>query len=333
VTGADADPRRDRALGAVLGLAVGDALGTTVEFEARGTFPPVTGMTGGGPFNLKPGEWTDDTSMALCLLDSLAHDPRLDERDLMDRFVRWWRHGENSVTGRCFDIGITTRAALSHYERTGDPIAGSTDPHTSGNGGIMRLAPVVLVAPDDPDRAADLARRQSRTTHSSQACLDAADLLARILVAGIGGAGKEALRAGEERAYVPEIAAIANGAWRGKTRDAIASSGYVVHTLEAAVWCVERGETFADAMLTAVNLGDDADSVAAVAGQIAGALWGAEAIPTPWRLSLAWNDRLWGTADGLQCNRRQTYESSNKHSASIDFSVLRNPPAVARSLG
>ncbi len=300
MTGADADPRRDRALGAVLGLAVGDALGTTVEFEARGTFPPVTGMIGGGPFNLKPGEWTDDTSMALCLLDSLAHDPRLDERDLMDRFVRWWRHGENSVTGRCFDIGITTRAALSHYEKTGDPIAGSTDPRSSGNGGIMRLAPVVLVAPDDPDRAADLARRQSRTTHASQACLDAADLLARTLVAAIGGAGKEALRAGEGRAYVPEIAAIANGAWRGKNRDAIASSGYVVHTLEAAVWCVERADGFADAVLEAVNLGDDADSVGAVAGQIAGAVWGEKCMPSAWIFQLSWQSRIRNTIEVLR---------------------------------
>jgi ADP-ribosyl-[dinitrogen reductase] hydrolase len=308
VTGADADPLRDRALGAVLGLAVGDALGTTVEFEARGTFPPVTAMVGGGPFNLKPGEWTDDTSMALCLLDSLAHDPRFDERDLMDRFVRWRRHGENSVTGRCFDIGITTRAALFHYERTGDPIAGATDPRSSGNGGIMRLAPVVLVAPDDPDRAADLARRQSRTTHASPACLDAADLLARILVAGIGGAGKEALRAGEGRAYVAEIAAIANGAWRGKDRDTIASSGYVVHTLEAAVWCVERGETFAEAVLTAVNLGDDADSVGAVAGQIAGGVGGAGAIPPVWQLSLSWRDRIESVARG-KCDYQRSQDN------------------------
>jgi ADP-ribosyl-[dinitrogen reductase] hydrolase len=296
------DAKRERALGAVLGLAVGDALGTTVEFQARGTFPPVTGMTGGGPFNLKPGEWTDDTSMALCLLDSLAHDPRLDERDLMDRFVRWWRHGENSVTGRCFDIGNATRAALARYERTSDPIAGATDPHTSGNGGIMRLASVVLVAPDDPDRAAELARRQSRTTHASPACLDGADLLARILAAAIGGAGKEALQAGEERAYVPEIAPIANRAWRGKDRDAIASSGYVVHTLEAAVWCVERADGFADAVLEAVNLGDDADTVGAVAGQIAGAMWGVEAIPAAWRPQLAWHDVIRTAVDRLECN-------------------------------
>jgi ADP-ribosyl-[dinitrogen reductase] hydrolase len=292
VTGADAEARRDRALGAVLGLAVGDALGTTVEFKARGTFPPVTGMTGSGPFNLKPGEWTDDTSMALCLLDSLAHDPRLDERDLMDRFVRWWRHGENSVTGRCFDIGNATRAALARYERTSDPIAGATDPHTSGNGGIMRLASVVLVAPDDPDRAAELARRQSRTTHASPACLDGADLLSRILVAAFGGAGKEALRAGECRAYGPEIAAIANGAWRRKGRDGIASSGYVVHTLEAAVWCVARADGFADAVLEAVNLGDDADSVGAVAGQIAGAVWGAQVISPALVDVVAWRERI-----------------------------------------
>src|SRR5258707_14256722 len=123
----------DRARGCLLGLAVGDALGTTLEFRSRDTYPPLTDMIGGGPFNLALGEWTDDTSMALCLADSLIENGDLDETDLMRRFVRWWSNGENSATGWCFDIGGTTSMALGEFAKTGNPRAGSRDPNTAGN--------------------------------------------------------------------------------------------------------------------------------------------------------------------------------------------------------
>ena len=138
------ESNRDRAIGAFLGLAVGDALGTTLEFSSRDAGSQLVDIVGGGPFNLPPGCWTDDTAMALALADSLAACDGLDCRDLMDRFVRWWRHGEYSCTGHCFDIGITIRRALERYCRTGDPCSGSTDPMTAGNGSLMRLAPVAL---------------------------------------------------------------------------------------------------------------------------------------------------------------------------------------------
>src|SRR3990172_9047568 len=126
-----ATDRKNRAVGCLLGLAIGDAVGTTLEFRARDTYPPLTDMIGGGPFNLKTGEWTDDTSMALCLADSLIACGDLDESDLMRRFLRWWRHGENSVNGRCFDIGNSTRHALETFERTGNPRSGSRKPETA----------------------------------------------------------------------------------------------------------------------------------------------------------------------------------------------------------
>jgi ADP-ribosyl-[dinitrogen reductase] hydrolase len=140
---------RDRAAGALVGLAVGDALGTALEFSERDTDAPLTGMVGGGPFGLRPGEWTDDTAMALCLADSLLARRGLDQRDLIARFVRWWRAGENSCTGTCFDIGGTTRRALAVFERTGNPVAGSTNPQSAGNGSLMRLAPVAIYWHDD----------------------------------------------------------------------------------------------------------------------------------------------------------------------------------------
>ena len=134
-------------------------------------------MIGGGPFGLRPGEWTDDTSMALCLAESLvANEATINPNDLAERFVRWWKQGENSVTGRCFDIGNATRSALESFVRTGRP-EGSASPHSAGNGGIMRLAPAAIAAKGDAAKAAELARAQSRVTHAAPECLDAAEVL------------------------------------------------------------------------------------------------------------------------------------------------------------
>jgi len=160
---------RDRAVGALLGLAVGDAIGTTLEFSARDSYLPLTDMIGGGPFNLEPGEWTDDTSMALALLDSLLAHEDLDEADLMDHFCRWHELGEYSVRGECFDIGLTTQRALARWKKTGDPIAGSTAPSTAGNGSLMRLAPVVIRHWRNRERLSAVAARQSAVTHERYA--------------------------------------------------------------------------------------------------------------------------------------------------------------------
>ncbi len=173
----------DRARGAFLGLAVGDALGTTLEFSVRDTQPKHTEMTGGGPFGLQPGVWTDDKSMAVALADSLVKRGGFDPADLMDRFLRWMDHGEYSPTGRCFDIGITTRQALDRYRRTGEPFSGPTAEDTAGNGSLMRLAPAVLHAFPDPAVCQDLAAEQGRTTHGAsqavESCRFFADLLSR----------------------------------------------------------------------------------------------------------------------------------------------------------
>ena len=293
------DPVQDRALGAFIGLAVGDALGTTIEFQSRDSYPRVTDMVGGGPFNLKPGEWTDDTSMALCLADSLiANKGSLDPNDLADRFVRWWKVGENSVNGRCFDIGNATRAALASFSKTGVR-RGDDAPSSAGNGGIMRLAPAVLAAHDDINRAVALARAQSEVTHAAPECLDAAELLARVLFSGIAGGGRAALNVADKPLATPKLRSLAAGEWRNKTRDQIRSSGYVVDTLEAALWAVGGSTSFEEAVLKAVNLGDDADSVGAVAGQIAGSIWGCSAIPLKWQQNLAWGKQISGLVTQL----------------------------------
>ena len=118
----------DRAVGALLGLAIGDAIGTTLENSKRDSTPPVLDMVGGGPFDLRPGEWTDDTAMALCLADSLLACDELDQGDLMQRFSRWLRHGDNSCTGSCVGVGNTTFEAIRRFEKTQNPVSDLTDP-------------------------------------------------------------------------------------------------------------------------------------------------------------------------------------------------------------
>jgi len=290
---------RDRAMGALVGLAVGDALGTTLEFQCRDKKPRIVDITGGGPFQLPPGCWTDDTAMALALADSLLTAESLDCRDLMDRFVAWWRNGEYSCTGHCFDIGITTRNALERYRHAGDPLAGSTDPATAGNGSLMRLAPVALRFWNDRDRLDHAAAQQSRTTHAADEAVDGCRAFAALLADAISGKPRRDVLARRSFDGAPAIAEIVGGSWRGRARDSIRSSGYVVHTLEAAIWSVARTANFRNAVVLAANLADDADTVAAVTGQLAGAIYGLSGIPSDWLERIAWKDRLLDVAERL----------------------------------
>lgn len=295
----DTNAARDRARGALLGLAIGDAIGTTLEFKTRDSYPALTDVVGGGPFGLEAGQWTDDTSMALALGDSLATCGAFDQRDLMDRFVAWGRAGAYSCTGTCFDIGITTSQALTRYEGTGDPFAGSLDPATAGNGSLMRLAPVALRYWRDPDKLRQVAIDQSRTTHGAPEALSACAAYAQMLADGIAGARRDVVLGSVSDRCAGAVAKILQGSWRGKPRSEVRSSGYVVHSLEAALWSVGRTGSFAEAVLTAANLGDDADTTAAITGQLAGALCGASGIPAEWLAKLAWRERIAGIADKL----------------------------------
>lgn len=290
---------RDRAIGALLGLAVGDALGTTLEFKARDSYPRLTDMIGGGPFGLKAGEWTDDTAMALALADSLHEEPALDEADLMARFVEWHEKGTYSCTGTCFDIGITTRQALSRWKRSGDPMAGSTDPNTAGNGSLMRLAPVAIRHFANRPVLRDVAARQSRATHAAPEAVDACVAYAEALADAIEGGKRSEILRDRIEPYAGSIAGIMAGSWRGRARKSIRASGYVAHSLEASLWSVARTGDFASSILMAANLGEDADTTGAIAGQLAGAIYGAQEIPRQWLDRLAWRARITTMATGL----------------------------------
>jgi ADP-ribosyl-[dinitrogen reductase] hydrolase len=281
---------KDRLLGSFLGLAIGDAVGTTVEFRARDTFEPVTDMVGKGPFNLPAGYFTDDTSMALCLAESLVANNDLNREDLLERFSRWYRNGENSPTGRCFDIGTTTRAAIVNYEKTRSTV-NNTDPWDAGNGSIMRLAPAVIKYHNDGDRAVATAIMQGETTHGSVEACDSCELLARILLtAYVTDDKNNVLNIDIQDHWADSVKNILKTL--DVSRDEVNSSGYVIHTLHAALWCFKNTDNFRDAILLAANLGDDADTVAAVTGQIAGAFYGIDEIPVQWIAKIYGYDRF-----------------------------------------
>ena len=258
--------------GSLLGLAVGDALGTTLEFRAPGTFAPIQDMVGGGPFRLKPGEWTDDTSMAQCLAESLIERQGFDSADQLARYLRWYRHGYLSSTGACFDIGNTIRSALLSYERTGQPYAGATHPRSAGNGSIMRLAPVPLFFALHPEQAIHLSGESSRTTHGLAVCVDACRYLGALIVGAVNGAGQEELLSKrfspvpgywERYPLTSPIDEIARGSFKRRRPPEIQESGHVVQSLEAALWALYHGTSFHEGRLMAVNLGDDADTTGA----------------------------------------------------------------------
>jgi ADP-ribosylglycohydrolase len=298
----------DRYHGALLGLAAGDALGTTLEFTPRAAVTPLDDMIGGGPFGLEPGQWTDDTSMALCLAESLVRRDTFDAFDQMSRYLRWWRDGYWSSTGRCFDIGSTVRAALTRFEARRDPMAGNTDRRAAGNGSLMRLAPVPLRFAAIPVEAIRLAAESSRTTHAAREAVDACRYFAALIVGALRGHDKTELLSPmfspegvdwRVDPLAPAVAAVASGSFRTKAARDIHASGYVVHTLEAALWAFFYSNDFRDGALAAVNLGEDADTTGAVYGQLAGAYYGVESIPSGWRDKIARREEIAGLATAL----------------------------------
>jgi ADP-ribosyl-[dinitrogen reductase] hydrolase len=296
---------RSRFRGCLLGLACGDAVGTTNEFAPRGSLEPLTDMVGGGPFGLEPGQWTDDTSMALCLAESLVERGRFDPRDQMERYLRWLREGYLSSTGSCFDVGNTVAYALAGYTSTGDPFSGPTAADTAGNGSLMRLAPVPMFFVEDRSNAVHYSGESSRTTHGAREAIDACRLFGAMLALALSGESKEEILFAGHRALLPEadlaprIAYIAAGSYVDKESDDVRGSGYVVASLEAALWSFYTTSGYHEAILRAANLGDDADTTAAICGQIAGAYYGFEAIPAGWRERCAMQPDIVALADRL----------------------------------
>jgi len=300
-----ATDKRDRFRGCLVGLACGDALGAPVEGWARGAFPAVTTMTGGGAWNVSPGEWTDDTSMALCLATSLLDSGGFDARNQMEKYVAWKNDGFMSTRDKCFDIGMTCAQSIEQFEKTGEPLSGPENPMTAGNGCIMRLAPVPMYFYPEAEQAIHYSGESSRTTHGARECIDACRLFSTMLFAALDGDDREEIlfgaRVGTAReGELPEkIGLIAHGVYRHKKESEIKGSGYVVEALEAALWCFLHSDSYEEAVLKAVNLGDDADTTAAICGQLAGAHYGESGIPTVWLERLVLRDEIGRLAELL----------------------------------
>ena len=291
-----------------MGLAAGDALGAPLEGRSPGSFTPVEGMARGGAHGLPPGFWTDDTSMALCLAESLIERRGFDPVDQLSRYVRWYREGHLSSTGYCFGMGATTREALERFEETREPYCGPTDPDKAGNGSIMRLAPVPLFYARRPREAIERSAESSRSTHGAENCVDACRYLGALIVGAVNGTGKEELLSDrytpvsglwDGHPLAPEIDEIARGSFKEREPPEIRGTGYVVRSLEAALWAFHRSDSFEEGCLLATNLGDDADTTAAVYGQLAGAFYGEGAIPEAWRSKLVRRDLIEDYAERL----------------------------------
>lgn len=289
----------DKAVGCLIGLAIGDAVGTTLEFRPRGTFQPLTDMVGGGHFCLEKGYWTDDTSMALCLAHSLIDCGGFDANDQMHRYCDWYDNGYLSSIGNCFDIGTTVSSALRRYQKSGNPYSGMKANWTSGNGSIMRLAPIPIAFLSDPEKAIHYAIQSSKTTHASPLCLDACGWMSSILVALLSGGDKDCVFNVSYPAQTEAMTTLQSFAFLDKNYRDLKGTGFVVESLESALWCFWHTHCYEDCILAAANLGDDADTTAAVAGQLAGAYYGYRGIRQDWRDHLYWHDEITSLAEKL----------------------------------
>jgi ADP-ribosyl-[dinitrogen reductase] hydrolase len=289
----------DRAQGCFLGLAIGEAIGSTVEFLPRDSYEEIKDMTGGGPLNLELGEWTDGTAMSICLAKSLLASETVEQYDFMERLQAWLKNGENSARGFAKAVGSTTLTAIESFIKDEEPSAGSQTQDSAGNGSLIRLAPLAIFAREHATLAHHLSSKQSRATHATYECLDACQLLIDQLIDALNGADKSTTLRPRIMHLAPNTLAINGGDWKEKSRDDIRSSAYVIDTLDAALWSVWNTDNFRDAILLAVNLGGDAASVAAVTGQLAGALYGLKSIPSTWQTSVAKADEIKMLANNL----------------------------------
>ncbi len=299
---------RDRFRGALLGLAVGDALGAPVEGLRSWMFTPVTGMVSGGLHGIEAGQWTDDTSMALCLAESLIEQGGHDPQDQLRRYVMWLDEGHMTSRGRSFGIGSTVYSALERFKRRPEPYCGPTDPRSAGNGSLMRLAPVPLFFFREPANAIELSGDSSRTTHGARAAVDACRYFGGLIAGALMGASKDELLSScyspvdghyEGKPLVPEVEEVARGSYKSKGAREIRASAYVVESLEAALWAFYNSESFSEAVLKAVNLGHDADTTAAICGTLAGVHYGVGSIPEEWLSVLAHREVIEALADRL----------------------------------
>ncbi|MCL2509871.1 MAG: ADP-ribosylglycohydrolase family protein [Methanomassiliicoccaceae archaeon] len=293
----------DKIIAGIMGICVGDALGVPVEFKRRESLAnhPVTDMRGYGTYNQPPGSWSDDTSMTLCLMDSLTEG--LDYEEIMKKFMEWIHFGKYTPHGRLFDIGMATKRALDRYYDGVAPLScGGILESENGNGSLMRILPLAFYLRSrygsrytDNLEAYDIIHDVSSLTHAHKRSLVACGIYMSIVERLLDGVDlKEGIRWGigkarsvyeENSEYASELhyfERLFEDRFADLPQDLINSTGYVLDTLEAAIWCLLNTGSYEECVLKAVNLGEDTDTVAAVAGGLAGLYYGYDAIPQKW---------------------------------------------------
>lgn len=300
----------NKKMGLFLGSVVGDVLGAPLEFYRRDKVN-ITDISSGGILNMQLGEWTDDTSMSICLAESIL-EKGFDLEDQMKKYTLWYRDGKYCTREKCFDIGNATRFAIDRYIETGEYISNNLSRLSSGNGSIMRLSPIPIVynCPENSsnfDKLMFVARESSKTTHPNETCQDACVFLSIILNRALNNESKENIflftneQLNKFKIFDENIRFIALNIQKIKEKDRvdISSSGYVVHSLEAAIWSFLNNHNFNDSVLTAANLGDDADTVASITGQISGAYYGLNSINENWIDKIILKDYLFELSEKL----------------------------------
>ena len=277
--------QKDKAIGSIVGCAIGDALGAPVEFKERGSFEPVEGYRSGGKFNLPSGAYTDDTAMMLCLAQSLLDKNGCDAHDQLQKYCNWLEDGYMSATGKSVGCGKHTYRALLNYMNKKETVCTIGNKRSAGNGSLMRIAPIAVFYMDNLNKALECAQISSYTTHKLKVCADACIAFTWLLFGFYKGFDKEDILSKEyanyylfefsqNYQYEPEIIEVLQGSYKNKSESEIESSGYVIHSLEAALWAFYNSIGFKEGVLKAVNLGKDSDTIAAIYGTIAGACYG-----------------------------------------------------------
>lgn len=273
----------------LLGVFVGDALGVPVEFDPRSSLEknPVTDMREYGTYNQPKGTWSDDGSLTLASIHAFAQEDNLFQ--LMDKFVKWYKKSKYTATGTVFDIGNQTRKALDNYISTGELTEfGETDPNSNGNGSLMRMMPIALIYAYETNKdIVEYSSYASALTHGhviSKACcawycVAAANIFKRMDKQEAFDIATSVVKSGYPETSEP-MRKIYNNEIQNLSNNEISSDGYVVHSLEAAIWCLHNNSTYMTAVLEAVNLGSDTDTTAAITGGLAGLLY--KDIPQEW---------------------------------------------------
>lgn len=284
----------------MLGLAIGDALGAPVEFMQRGTFTPVKDFAPTPRWGLDAGVWTDDTIMAVCLADSLIAARGYDSWAAMDEYDAWYSKGKHTPHGYCFDIGNQTVMALHRYHTPLPYITqGERRSEAAGNGSVMRLAPAAIVAARvEAERGDRLLSYSARETHYSHEAEEATVIYGRMMGAALRGE-QDKYKILQAALGAPDQYDLLGMLAQTSPQTPVSGAGYVRLSVQAAWWAFISTDTFEACVLEAVNLGDDADTTGAIAGQLAGAYYGLAGIPDHWRANVWKRSMLEDLADQL----------------------------------